>query len=174
MDHGKAAAVRKVMTQPTQRYKGCLASRLQPADYEHCLDNFDDEQLYFIIINRFLLLLLFLLSLLSMGWVTTASAPGAYAGFRTRLFNTNSNQTEVSSRPSINSWHPSSYHVRSNLQLAQNVRIYSRGSCSFFTHSLPTHPLGFKPTISSSIVDASMLSHNYDKNELPPNEHIRS
>jgi hypothetical protein len=32
MDHGKAAAVRKVMTQPTQRYKGCLASRLQPAD----------------------------------------------------------------------------------------------------------------------------------------------
>jgi hypothetical protein len=44
MDHGKAAAVRKVMTQPTQRYKGCLASRLQPADYEHCLDNYDDEQ----------------------------------------------------------------------------------------------------------------------------------
>jgi hypothetical protein len=32
------------MTQPTQRYKGCLASRLQPADYEHCLDNYDDEQ----------------------------------------------------------------------------------------------------------------------------------
>jgi hypothetical protein len=29
---------------PTQRYKGCLASRLQPADYEHCLDNYDDEQ----------------------------------------------------------------------------------------------------------------------------------
>jgi hypothetical protein len=44
MDHGKAAAVRMVMTQPTQRYKGCLASRLQPADYEHCLDNYDDEQ----------------------------------------------------------------------------------------------------------------------------------
>jgi hypothetical protein len=44
MDDGKAAAVRKVMTQPTQRYKGCLASRLQPADYEHCLDNYDDEQ----------------------------------------------------------------------------------------------------------------------------------
>jgi hypothetical protein len=32
------------MTQPTQRYKGCLASRLQPADYDHCLDNYDDEQ----------------------------------------------------------------------------------------------------------------------------------
>jgi hypothetical protein len=44
MDHGKAAAVRKVMTQPTQRYKGCLASRLQPADYEHCLEHYDDEQ----------------------------------------------------------------------------------------------------------------------------------
>jgi hypothetical protein len=36
--------VRKVVTQPTQRYKGCLASRLQPADYDHCLDNYDDEQ----------------------------------------------------------------------------------------------------------------------------------
>jgi hypothetical protein len=44
MDHGKAAAVRKVMTQPTQRYKGCLASILQPADYKHCLVNYDDEQ----------------------------------------------------------------------------------------------------------------------------------
>jgi hypothetical protein len=44
MDHGKAATVRKVVTQPTQRYKGCLASRLQPADYDHCLDNYDDEQ----------------------------------------------------------------------------------------------------------------------------------
>jgi hypothetical protein len=44
MDHGKAAAVRKVMTQPRQRYKGCLAARLQPIDYEHCLDNYDDEQ----------------------------------------------------------------------------------------------------------------------------------
>jgi hypothetical protein len=43
MDHGKAAAVRKVMTQPTQRYKGCLASRLQPADYDHCLDNYDEH-----------------------------------------------------------------------------------------------------------------------------------
>jgi LPS O-antigen subunit length determinant protein (WzzB/FepE family) len=40
MDHGKAAAVRKVMTQPRQRYKGCLAARLQPIDYEHCLDNY--------------------------------------------------------------------------------------------------------------------------------------
>jgi hypothetical protein len=36
--------VRKVMTQPTQRYKGCLASRLQPADNGHCLNNYDDEQ----------------------------------------------------------------------------------------------------------------------------------
>ena len=44
MDRGKAGAVRKVMTQPTQRFKGCLATRLQPADYEHCLDNYDDKQ----------------------------------------------------------------------------------------------------------------------------------
>jgi hypothetical protein len=37
-------ALPSTMTQPMQRYKGCLASILQPADYKHCLVNYDDEQ----------------------------------------------------------------------------------------------------------------------------------
>jgi hypothetical protein len=32
------------MAQPRRRYEGCLASRLQPEDYEHCLDNYDDPK----------------------------------------------------------------------------------------------------------------------------------
>jgi hypothetical protein len=44
MDRSGAVAVRKVMTQPRRRYQGCLATRLKPQDYEHCLDNYDDEQ----------------------------------------------------------------------------------------------------------------------------------
>jgi hypothetical protein len=38
-DRSKASASRKVMTQPRNRYQG-----LQPVDYEHCLNNYDDEQ----------------------------------------------------------------------------------------------------------------------------------
>jgi hypothetical protein len=44
LDKGKAQAVRKVMNAPRARYKGCLATRLQPTDYEYCLNNYDDEQ----------------------------------------------------------------------------------------------------------------------------------
>jgi hypothetical protein len=44
MDRSGAVAVRKVMTQPRRRYQGCLATRLKPQDYEHCLDNYDNEQ----------------------------------------------------------------------------------------------------------------------------------
>jgi hypothetical protein len=31
------------MTEPRRRYQGCLATRLKPTDYEHCLDKYDDE-----------------------------------------------------------------------------------------------------------------------------------
>lgn len=41
LDKTQAAAVRRTMTQPTRRYKGCLATRLQPDDYAFCLDNYD-------------------------------------------------------------------------------------------------------------------------------------
>jgi hypothetical protein len=44
IDRSSAVAVRKVMAQPRRRYQGCLATRLKPQDYEHCLDNYDDEQ----------------------------------------------------------------------------------------------------------------------------------
>jgi hypothetical protein len=36
--------VRKVMTAPRRRYQGCLATRLKPADYENCLDNYDNNE----------------------------------------------------------------------------------------------------------------------------------
>jgi hypothetical protein len=44
IDRGRALAVRKVMTAPRRRYQGCLATRLKPADYENCLDNYDNEE----------------------------------------------------------------------------------------------------------------------------------
>ena len=43
MDRTQGTAVRKVMAEPRRRYQGCLATRLKPTDYEHCLDNFNDE-----------------------------------------------------------------------------------------------------------------------------------
>ena len=44
IDKTQATAVRKVMAEPRRRYQGCLATRLQPEDYQHCLDNYDDEE----------------------------------------------------------------------------------------------------------------------------------
>jgi hypothetical protein len=44
IDRTQASAVRKVMTQPRRRFQGCLATRLKPSDYDHCLDNYTDEQ----------------------------------------------------------------------------------------------------------------------------------
>jgi hypothetical protein len=44
LDRSKGAATRKVMTEPRRRYQGCLATRLKPTDYEHCLDNFDSDE----------------------------------------------------------------------------------------------------------------------------------
>jgi hypothetical protein len=44
IDRTKSSASRKVMTQPRNRYQGCLASRLKPADYDHCLDNYNSEE----------------------------------------------------------------------------------------------------------------------------------
>ena len=44
IDRTRSAAVRKVMAEPRRRYKGCLATRLMPSDYEHCLDNYDDAK----------------------------------------------------------------------------------------------------------------------------------
>jgi hypothetical protein len=32
------------MTAPRRRYQGCLATRLKPADYENCLDNYDNNE----------------------------------------------------------------------------------------------------------------------------------
>lgn len=36
-------ATRHVMSQPARQMKGCLATRLKPADYEYCLQNFDQD-----------------------------------------------------------------------------------------------------------------------------------
>lgn len=44
IDRAQGQAVRKVMTAPRRRFEGCLATRLKPTDYEHCLDNFDNEE----------------------------------------------------------------------------------------------------------------------------------
>jgi hypothetical protein len=44
MDRSSGVAVRKAMAEPRRRYQGCLATRLQPKDYEHCLDNYDSEE----------------------------------------------------------------------------------------------------------------------------------
>jgi hypothetical protein len=44
VDRTKGAATRKVMTEPRRRFQGCLAAQLKPAQYGHCLDNFDDER----------------------------------------------------------------------------------------------------------------------------------
>jgi hypothetical protein len=43
IDRTKATATRRVMAEPRRRFQGCLAAQLKPAQYEHCLDNFDDQ-----------------------------------------------------------------------------------------------------------------------------------
>ena len=37
-------AIRKGMTEPTRRFKGCLATKIQPEDYQACLETYDDER----------------------------------------------------------------------------------------------------------------------------------
>ena len=44
IDRTQAIAVRKTMSTPRRQFQGCLATRLQPADYEHCLDNYNNEE----------------------------------------------------------------------------------------------------------------------------------
>ena len=36
--------VRKGMSQPRARFKGCLATKIDMADYKTCLDNYDDPK----------------------------------------------------------------------------------------------------------------------------------
>jgi hypothetical protein len=41
IDRTHTTQVRRTLTQPRKRYLGCLATRLQPDDYAHCLDKYD-------------------------------------------------------------------------------------------------------------------------------------
>jgi hypothetical protein len=40
----KMSVVRNTMRQPRKRMLGCLATRIQPEDYTHCLDNYNDDR----------------------------------------------------------------------------------------------------------------------------------
>ena len=46
IDRSKAAATRKVMSEPRRQFTGCLATRLKETDYQHCLDNYDQNEDY--------------------------------------------------------------------------------------------------------------------------------
>jgi hypothetical protein len=37
----------KQMSLPKKQYKGCVATRLQPTDYEYCNDNYDDQNAHY-------------------------------------------------------------------------------------------------------------------------------
>ena len=40
----RRAQVRKGLTQPRKRFKGCLATKIEKEDYQECLDNYDSEE----------------------------------------------------------------------------------------------------------------------------------
>ena len=42
----RTTAVRKGMALPTRQFKGCLASKISPPDYQYCLENYDENPLY--------------------------------------------------------------------------------------------------------------------------------
>ena len=42
----RTSAIRKGMTIPTRQFKGCLASKISPPDYQYCLENYDEDPLY--------------------------------------------------------------------------------------------------------------------------------
>jgi len=44
IDRTRAAKVKRFMAQPRRRFLGCIATKVQPKDYEDCLDNFDNDK----------------------------------------------------------------------------------------------------------------------------------